>query len=122
MKQKHLYGKDAAPEVLLPDISEEINPINIHSINAESVKKTILKTKGAARPSGLDADGSKRILTSNQFNNSSNNLRKTFAEVIKKLCTTEHLLSSLEALLACRLIPLDKNPGFRPTEIVRVLH
>ena len=35
MKQKHLYGKDAAPEVLLPDISEEIHPINIHSINAQ---------------------------------------------------------------------------------------
>ena len=121
IKQKHPHGKDAHPEVLLPDIPEEIHPIKFHSIDAESVKKAILKTKGAAGPSGLDADGWKRILTSNQFGNSSNDLCKTFAEVIKKLCTTEDLSSSLEALLACRLIPLDKNPGLRPIGIGEVL-
>ena len=110
IKQKHPHGKDADPEVLLPDIPEEIHPIKFHSIDAESVKKAILKTKGAAGPSGLNADGWKRVLTSNQFCNSSNDLCKTFAEVVKKLCTTEHL-SSLEALLVCRLIPFGKNPG-----------
>ena len=99
IKQKHPHGKDAHPEVLLPVIPEEIRPIKFHSIDAESVKKAILKTKGAAGHSGLDADGWKRILTSNQFGNNSSDLCKTFAEVIKKLCTTENL--SLEALLAC---------------------
>ena len=121
IKQKHPHGKDAHPEVLLPDIPEEIHPIKFHSIDAESVKKAILKTKGAAGPSGLDADGWKRILTSNQFGNSSNDLCKTFAEVIKKLCTTEDLSSSLEALLACGLIPLDKNPALQPIEFGKVL-
>ena len=109
--KKTPHGKDADLEVLLPDIPEAILPIKFHSIDAESVKKAILKTKGAAGPSGLDADGSKRILISNQFSNSSNDLCKTFAEVIKKICTTEDLSSSLEALLARRLIPLDNNPG-----------
>ena len=121
IKQKYPHGKDAHLEVLLPDIPEEIHPIKFHSIDAESVKKAILKTKGAAGSSGLDADGWKRILISNQFGNSSNDLCKTFAEVIKKLCTTEDLSSSLEALLACRLIPLDKNPGLRPIGIGEVL-
>ena len=60
-------------------------------------------------------------MTSNQFGNSSNDLCKTFAEVIKKPCTTEDLSSSLEALLACRLIPLNKNSGFRPVGISEVL-
>ena len=113
-KQKHPHGKDADPEVLLPDIPEEIHPIKFHLTDTESVEKAILKTKGAAGPSGLDADGWKRILKSNQFGNSSNDLCKTFTKVIKKLCTKKDLSSSLKALLACRLIPLDKNFGLRP--------
>ena len=121
IKQEHSHGKDAHPEVLLRDIPEEIRPMKFYSIDAESVKKAVLKTKSVAGPSGLDADGWKRILTSNQLDNSSNDLCKTFTEVIKKLCTTEDLSSSLEALLACRLIPLDKNPGLRPIGIGEVL-
>ena len=117
INHKHLHGKDTDTEVLLPDIPEEIHPIKFHCILAESVKKAILKTKGAAGPFGLDADGWKRILTSNQFGSSSNDLCKTFAEVIKKMCTTEDLSSSLEESLACRLIPLDINPGLRPIRI-----
>ena len=78
------------------------------------MKKSILKTKGAAGTSGLDADGWKRIFTSNQFGNSSSDLCKTFAKVTKKFSTTADLSSSLEALLACRLIPLDKDLRLRP--------
>ena len=74
---------------MLPDIPKEIHPIKFHSIDAKRVKKAILKTKDTAGLSGLDADGWKRIFTSNQFGNSSSNLCKTFAEVIKKLYTTE---------------------------------
>ena len=44
IKQKHSHGKDTHPGVLLPDIRDEIHPIKFHSINAESVKKAILKT------------------------------------------------------------------------------
>ena len=46
-------------------------------------------------------------------------LRKVFTEVIKKVCikkielTSETNETSREAFLACRLIPLDKNPGLR---------
>ena len=121
IKQKQPHGKDVHPEVLLPDIPEEIQPIKFHLIDAESVKKAILKTKGAAGPFGIHADGWKRILTSNQFGNSSNDLCRTFAEVIKKLCTIEDLSSSLEALLASGLIPLDKNLGLQPIGIGEVL-
>ena len=44
----------------------------------------MLKTKGPVGPSSFDEDGWKKILTLNQFGNSSNNLWKTFAEVVKK--------------------------------------
>ena len=45
MKQKHPHGKDGVPELLLPDLPEEIHPIKFHSLNAESVKKAILKVQ-----------------------------------------------------------------------------
>ena len=41
--------------------------------------------------------------------------------MIKKLCTVENQSIFLEAFLASRLIPLDKNPGLRPTEVSEVL-
>ena len=57
LKQKYSHGKDSDPEVLLPDLPEEIHPIKSHSIYAENVKKAILSSKVAAGHSGLDADG-----------------------------------------------------------------
>ena len=48
-------------------------------------------------------------------------LCKTFAEVIKKLCTAENLSSSSEVFLKCHLIPLDKNSGLRLIRAAEVL-
>ena len=69
----------------------------------------------------MDADGWKRILTSKQFGKSSIDLCKVFSEVIKKICSIENQSASLEAFLACRLIPLDINPGLRLIGIGEVL-
>ena len=69
----------------------------------------------------MDAEGWKHILTSTSFGKSSTDLCESFAEVIKKLCTSKHNSTSLEAFLACRLIPLDKNPGLRPIGIGEIL-
>ena len=121
LKQKHPQRRDADPEIMLPDKLEEIHPIKFDSIDAENVRKTALKTRGGAGPSGVDADGWKKILTSNQFGNSTDDLCKTFAEVIKKLCTVENQSTSSEAFLTNRLIPLDKNPGLRPIGVGEVL-
>ena len=74
LKQKHPHGKYGDPEVLLSDILEEFHPTKFHLINAESVKKAMVKTKSTTGPSGLDEYGWKRILTSTQFYNSSNDL------------------------------------------------
>ena len=68
MKWKQPHGEDADPKVLLPDIPEEIHHIKFHSREAESIKKAILKTKGAAGLPDIDVDErAKRILTSSQL-------------------------------------------------------
>ena len=121
LKQKHPQRRDADPEIMLPDKPEEIHPIKFDSIDAENVRKAPLKTRGGAGRSGLDVDGWKRIFTSNQFGDRTDDLCKTFAEVIKRLCTVENQSISLEAFLANRLIPLDKNPRLRPIGVGEVL-
>ena len=71
----------------------------------------IIKAKGGAGPYGMDADGWRRTFISKNFSKSSDDLYKTFAAVIKRICVESNL--SLEAFLLCRLIPLDKNLGLR---------
>ena len=121
LKQKHPQRRDSDPEIMLPDKPEEIHPIKVDSMDAENVREAAVKTRSGAGPSGLDTDGWKRIFTSNQFGDSTNDLCKTFAEVIKKLCTVKNQSTSLEAFLANRLIPLDKNLGLRPIGVGEVL-
>ena len=69
----------------------------------------------------MDADGSKRILTSKQFAESSTDLCIAIANIIKKLCIERDLANTLEAFLSCHLIPLDKNPGLGPIGVGEML-
>ena len=56
---------------------------------------------------------------SKSYGTISGDLRRVFANVIKKTCKEKLPVDTtkdetpLEAFLACRLIPLDKNPGLR---------
>jgi hypothetical protein len=65
----------------------------------------------------------KRIIISKNFGQESANLRSSLALMARKLCTDEVVSegasqeNTLEAYTACRLIPLDKNPGVRPIGI-----
>ena len=91
-------------------------------INAESVKQAAIKTRGGSGPLGMDADGWRRILESNKFfGTGRSDLRKVFACLIRKLCSEKIESSTIESFLECRLIPFDKNPGFRPIGVGEVL-
>jgi len=74
------------------------------------IKKAALRTKGGSGPSGLDADGWRRILASNNYGTVNIDLRRSFARVIQKLCKEKlevdkpNSKTSIEAFLACRLI------------------
>ena len=78
-------------------------------------------TKGGSGPSGMDADGWRKILTSKVYGETGNDVRKALANVIKKMCREEIIDGSLEAMMASRLVPLDKNPGLRPIGVGEVL-
>ena len=84
------------------------------------VRDAIEKTRGSAGPSGLDADGWRRILMSGNFGSSGEDSRKAIADMTKRLCR-DNTVKHLEAFLACRLIPLDKQPGVRPIGISEIL-
>ena len=70
---------------------------------------------GGAGPSGLDADAWCRLCTS--FKSASNDLCNAIAVFAKRLCTVDLRSTGLAPYIACRLIPIDKNPGVRPIGI-----
>ena len=121
LRQKHPEAKEPPENALLTDKEKPVHPIKFEMIDAEMVRKAASRTKGGAGPSGLDANGWCRILTSNCYGTSSSDLCKTLALVIKRLCTEKVNSTSIEALLASRLIPLDKNPGLRPIGVGEIL-
>jgi len=79
------------------------------------------RTKGGSGPSGLDSNGWKRMLLSSSFGERSNDVCKAIAMVARKICTEHNHHISLQAFLACKLIPLDKNPGLRPIGVGEIL-
>ena len=77
-------------------------------------------TKGAGGPSRLDAEQHPRLPTSNIYRKENKELRVQLA-TLARLLVTEYLdPNTLEAIVACRLIPLNKNPGVCPIGIGEV--
>ena len=62
---------------MLSDIPERMHPVQFQVIDAEILRKAVMKTKGGSGPSGLDADGWKQILLSKNFGQSFSDLRQT---------------------------------------------
>ena len=121
LKIKHPQASAPDTIILVPDEAQNIHPIRYEDITAEKVRKAEINTKGGSGPSGVDADGWCRILTSNCFGESSYDLCRVIASFTRKLCSENLDASSLEAFLACRLIPLGKNPGLCPIGVGEIL-
>ena len=87
------------------------------------IREAAIKTKGTAGPSGQDADQWRRILNSKNYGKYNSDLREAMARMLKILCRQEVDVERrpIEAVLAYRLIPLDKNPGIRPIKIGAVM-
>ena len=76
-----------------------------------------LKTQGAAGPSGLNADCVRNLLSKRIFGEVAVDLRKALASLAKKMPRKN---VDMEALIARKLIPLDKSPGVRPIAVGEV--
>ena len=122
LKQKHPEANEPPQEVLLQGPTRPVHPIVYEDMDESLILKAAMLTKGGSGPSGLDADGWRKILTSRSFGTLSSELRKTFALFAKSLCIEEiKNAESLESFIACRLIPLDKCSGIRSIGVVEVL-
>ena len=83
-KMKHPQASAPDPIILLPDEAQNIHPIRYEDITAEKVDKAAINTNRS-------------------------DLCRATASFTRKLCLEKLDASSLEALLACLLIPLDKK-------------
>ena len=102
-----------------------IHPIIFDDINEESVRKAAIRTKAGSDPSGLDADGWRKMLTSKVFSSCTSDLRKAIADFIKHISINEiafhNNATSLETFIVSILGPLDKNQGLGPIGVGEVL-
>lgn len=83
--------------------------------------------QGSGGPTIIDADGWRQILCSKAYGKSSTDLCEAVADLAKKLCRESVHPDTINELVACRLIPLDKgndkegNPGVRPIGIGEIM-
>ncbi|CAB3999685.1 Hypothetical predicted protein [Paramuricea clavata] len=123
LKQKHPEPQPAKlGSVLFGPLNDEI-PESVYSeINVEMVRQAALRTKGSGDPSGVDANGFRRMLACKSFKQSSTRLCEAIARMTKTLCTQYIDPTTIEALIASRLIPLDKYEGVvRPIGVGEVI-
>ena len=76
-----------------------------------------MATQGSHGPSSVDANDWRRWLS--HFGQASTNLCKALAAFARRLATEQ--MHDLTPYNACRLIPLDKNPGVRPIGVGEVI-
>ena len=122
LRQKHPDAKPSNDTMMSHGPFIHVNEIIFDGINADLVRKCAIRTKGSHGPSGLDADSWSKILCNSTFGNASDNLFHAIALLARMLCSEELVdPKSIEGLVACRLISLDKSPGVRPIGIDEVL-
>ena len=81
-----------------------------------------VEQKGSGGSSGVDANGFRRILASKSFKKSGTDLCAAIATMTRRLCTEFIDPLGIEAILANRLIPLDKEEGaVRPIGVGEVM-
>ena len=106
---------------LLRGPKRKVEPVIFDNIDAIAIERAAKRTRGSAGPSGIDADTWRRILGSKSFGKGSADVCDAIARMCRRLCTEYVDPSTISTLMACRLIPLDKNPGVRPIGIGEVL-
>ena len=122
LKAKHPKSMTPTSNSILRGPIIDISAETIYdNINSNMIYLAAKKTSGSAGPSGADGEIWQRILCSKQFKKKSNELCEAVAELGRKLCASNVNPKYLKAYTACRLIPLDKDPGVRPIGVGEIL-
>ena len=80
-------------------------------VNADLVRECMIRTKCSHRPLKLDADFCSKISCNLTFGNALHDLCHAIVLLARIVCSEELVdPNSIEGLVACRLIPLDKSP------------
>ena len=69
----------------------------------------------------LDSEQSWHILSSRKFKNENKELREQIARLARLVASEIVDLYTVDTLVACRLIPLNKNSGVRPVGVGEVI-
>ena len=121
LKEKHPEAADIADETLLYGPIDYTPPGAFDLIDERMIFGAESKTKGSARPSGMDAEVYQRILCATNFKADGKVLQEEIAFFTRNLLTIAYHPSLLEGYTSCKLIPLDKSPGIRPIGVGEVL-
>ena len=98
-------------------------PESIYSkIDGNMTRETALRTKGSRGPSNIDANEFRQIIASKSLKQSFMKLCEALATMMKILCSRYIVPSTIEPLLAGRLIVLDKGGrAVRPIGVEEVM-
>ena len=121
LQNKYLNLSPLKEGTLLHDPINRVLPSYFDSINKAMVLEAASLTKGAGGPSQLDSEHYRHILSSRKFKKENKELREQLTRLARLLASEIVDPYTVEALVACRIIPLNKKPGVRPIGVGEVI-
>ena len=118
--EKHPKGAPVYKGSLLHGPIVDIPKTFYDNIDEIMIEKVIARTHGAAGPSNVDGHFFRQIC-SRRYREEGSIMKQNIATFARKLASETVDPAILESFSACRLIPLDKNPGLRPIGIGETL-
>ena len=120
LREKHPKGAPVVSGSLLEGPILEIPSSFYDDLDESMIEKSIARTHGAAGPSNMDGHFFRQII-SRRYREEAATMKQNIAAFARKLASDIVDPSTLEAFTACRLIPLNKNPGLRPIGVGEAL-
>lgn len=120
LKEKHPPAAPATKNSLLHGPVEEVPPSYFDDINEQKIARAIRTTKGAAGPSNISGEFIQHYCHK-KFSVAGQSFREALARLARKLATKQVHPKDLASWTACKLIPLDKQPGVRPIGVGEIL-
>ena len=117
LRALHPEQSEILPNTLYQGPLQMVSRAHFNNITEAEILKAAQQTKGSGGPSLLDAKQWKRMLCSGHFKAENKELREQLAIFARKIATELVDPTTLEAYTACRLIPLNKDPGSAELQI-----